>query len=337
MAGPEEMMDVEMAHAIAPGAAIRISPVAVPRTDLSLSRISEYLISLVRHALQSSPQSGVITVTESISDVCPTISQYYELDRLLRVAAARGITVVASSGDSGPSTPDCGDTVDGRWLYAAPGAGLPAADPLVTGVGGTRLRIGPSGQYLGERAWQQSFVGSGAWSDWPGSFASGGGYSVYPAPPYQRGRIGGDGARGVPDVAADADSTTGIVTTYVRNGRAGYMPAAGTSASAPLWAGIVALADQAAHRKLGFINTGLYRIAESPHYHEAFHDVVAGNNTIRFRTGWPARAGYRARPGWDAVTGWGTPRAAGLAALLKQYVHPGDAQQVYQPSTSPRR
>jgi subtilase family serine protease len=261
----EEVLDVEMTHAIAPAAAIRVSPVAYPWTDSTLPRVNEYLISLVRHALQSSPQTDVISVSEAISDLCPTPVQYFALDRILRLAAARGITVVASSGDTGPSTPECGASYKGRWLYAVPGVGLPAADPLVTAVGGTRLLISPTGRYLGETAWQQNFFGSGTWSDWPGTFASGGGYSVYWAPPYQRGRIGGEDTRGVPDVAADADSNTGIVTAYVLNGQTEYAPASGTSASAPLWAGIVALADQYSHRRLGFINVGLYRIAESSH------------------------------------------------------------------------
>jgi subtilase family serine protease len=77
-------------------------------------------------------------------------------------------------------------------------------------------------------------------------------------------------------VAADADPSTGLRLVSVVNGRTTYSTAGGTSASAPLWAGIIALADQYAGRRLGFVNAGLYRIGASPAYHQAFHDITAG-------------------------------------------------------------
>jgi subtilase family serine protease len=89
----------------------------------------------------------------------------------------------------------------------------------------------------------------------------------------------------------------------------------GTSASAPIWAGIIALADQYAKRHLGFVNPAIYRIARSPQYHRAFHDVTTGpRNTARFPHG--TVTGYSAGKGWDPVTGWGTPNANVLVPLL---------------------
>jgi len=90
--------------------------------------------------------------------------------------------------------------------------------------------------------------------------------------------------------------------------------ATGTSASAPLWAGVVALADQEAGQHLGFVNPAIYAIASGPAYHRAFHDVVTGDNSVLWPTG--LFVGYNAGPGWDPVTGWGSPDAQYLVPLL---------------------
>jgi subtilase family serine protease len=92
------------------------------------------------------------------------------------------------------------------------------------------------------------------------------------------------------------------------------LPAQGTSASTPLWAAVVALADQEAGRALGFVNPAIYRIARNPADRAAFHDVVTGDNSVMWPTG--VFAGYQARPGWDPVTGWGSPDARILVPLL---------------------
>jgi subtilase family serine protease len=88
----------------------------------------------------------------------------------------------------------------------------------------------------------------------------------------------------------------------------------GTSSSAPLWAGVIALADQQAGRHLGFVNPALYAIARGPAYHRAFHDVITGDNSILWPTG--VFVGYNAGPGWDPVTGLGSPDAQYLVPLL---------------------
>ena len=91
----------------------------------------------------------------------------------------------------------------------------------------------------------------------------------------------------------------------------------GTSASAPLWAGLIALADQYAGRHLGFVNPAIYRIGRSASYHDVFHDITTGNNTTTF----PGHTinGYTAALGWDPVTGWGSPNAQALIPLLARY------------------
>jgi subtilase family serine protease len=94
------------------------------------------------------------------------------------------------------------------------------------------------------------------------------------------------------------------------------IPAQGTSAATPMWAGVVALADQEAGQHLGLVNPAIYRIARSPACHSAFHDVVTGGNSVFGTTG--IYTGYQAGPGWDPVTGWGSPNAQVLVPLLAQ-------------------
>jgi subtilase family serine protease len=87
-----------------------------------------------------------------------------------------------------------------------------------------------------------------------------------------------------------------------------------TSASTPLWAAVIALADQEAGQHLGFVNPAIYSIARGPAYHSAFHHVVTGDNSVFGPTS--NFTGYQAGPGWDPVTGWGSPNAQVLVPLL---------------------
>jgi subtilase family serine protease len=121
--------------------------------------------------------------------------------------------------------------------------------------------------------------------------------------------------RGVPDVAGDASPSTGMAIAFAASG-GGYalLSEGGTSAAAPFWAGLVALADQDAGHPLGFVNPAIYRIARGPVYHRAFHDVTTSNNTVVVDG--DTITGYPAGPGWDPVTGWGTPNAEVLIPLL---------------------
>lgn len=125
----------------------------------------------------------------------------------------------------------------------------------------------------------------------------------------------------MPDVAADADSRTGMALAGTDGGQHYILTgAAGTSAAAPLWAAVIALADQYAGRHLGFVNPALYRIGRSAGYHQAFNDVTRGTNTVEVSG--QTITGYQAAPGWDPVTGWGSPNAQGLVPLLARYASP---------------
>jgi subtilase family serine protease len=155
-----------------------------------------------------------------------------------------------------------------------------------------------------------------AWND--NTEASGGGYStLFPRPAYQDGVARARATRGVPDVSASADPSTAMALEY---GDGELRPNQGTSASAPLWAGVIALADQQAGHPLGFVNPALYAIARSPAYHQAFHDVITGDNSVLWPTG--VFTGYNAGPGWDPVTGLGSPDAQYLVPFLARTAGP---------------
>jgi subtilase family serine protease len=184
----------------------------------------------------------------------------------------------------------------------------------VLAAGGTILTANPvTGAYISETAWNTP-------GQPPQPGASGGGFShVFARPAYQDGVPGAGATRGVPDVAADGSGVTGMALAFRAPG-GGYelIGAGGTSAGAPFWTGVIALADQEAGHPLGFVNPAIYRIARSPLYREAFHDITTGNNTVALTSSSPpvTITGYRAGPGWDPVTGWGTPDAQVLIPLL---------------------
>ena len=179
-------------------------------------------------------------------------------------------------------------------------------------AGGTSLTAShAAGRYVGETAWGLPFGDPGTPFQ-----ATGGGFSrLFSRPAYQDGVPGIKATRGVPDVAADASGHTGVALAISDGGgRYTIRNSGGTSASAPIWAGLIALADQYAGRHLGFVNPAIYQIVRGPGYHQAFHDITTGNNAVEF----PPRTitGYQAAPGWDPVTGWGSPDAQVLVPLL---------------------
>jgi subtilase family serine protease len=116
----------------------------------------------------------------------------------------------------------------------------------------------------------------------------------------------------VPDVAGDANELGGLPIVLAGDSQSAISPAPGTSAATALWAGLMALVGQDAHHDLGFVNHTIYRIARSPSYDKAFHDVTTGNNL----TLGPVSYKYHSGPGWDPVTGWGSPNAQALIPLL---------------------
>jgi subtilase family serine protease len=306
LAGAEEVEDVEVAHAVAPGASIVVDLVPATATASPANFVSAFTGVL---GLAASQGAAVVSVGASVGEQLISSAEVASIQAALRSATEDDITVVASSGDSGAIS-DQGPPKQ---------VSLPASAPLVLGVGGTSLDADPvTGAYLGETAW--NFVVGVGDDD-----ASAGGFSgLFARPDYQDGTVGG-AARGVPDVAADADASTGMaLVTVTTSGSETVLPATGTSAAAPFWASIVALADQLAGHHLGFVNAGIYRIGRSPAYHQAFHAVTAGDNSVLTPSG--VVTGYQATDGWNPVTGWGSPDAAVLVPLLVQEVHAGDAQ-----------
>ncbi|HEV2255979.1 MAG TPA: S53 family peptidase [Streptosporangiaceae bacterium] len=288
LANDEEVEDTEMVHAIAPGATLGV--VLVPQDATSSSaNFAAAATKVIQTGVAL--HAAVISISASGGEHFLTGAEVAGMHAALEQARDHHVTVVASSGDHGAISDD-GPPVQ---------VSMPASDPLVLAVGGTILdAASPGGAYLGEMAWNG------------GDDASAGGYSsLFPRPSYQDGIARAGATRGVPDVAANADSSTAMALEFSDGS---LRPAPGTSASTPLWAGVIALADQEAGQHLGFVNPAIYAIARGPAYHQAFHDVITGDNSVLWPTG--VFVGYNAGPGWDPVTGWGSPDAQDLVPLL---------------------
>ena len=116
-------------------------------------------------------------------------------------------------------------------------------------------------------------------------------------------------------MAGEATGSSGMALAFAApGGGEELVGAGGTSAAAPFWAGLIALADQQAGHPLGFVNPAIYKIAQSPQYGAAFHDITTGDNTVTLNG--VTITGYQASTGWDPATGWGTPDAQILIPLL---------------------
>ena len=307
LAGVEEVEDTELVHAVAPDATIReilVDPADVSTPAKFAATFATYVRIAVRNGEVIS-QSG-IGQDFNLGEDSWTSAEVATMNSALEYAAARHVTVVAASGDEGVI--GNGSSTPVKEVI------LPTSDPLVLAVGGTSLTANPvTGAYISETAWNTPGLP-------PQPGASGGGFShLFARPAYQDGVPGIGATRGVPDVAADGSgrhrhgARVQRARRQLRAHRAG-----GTSAGAPFWAGLIALADQEAGHPLGFVNPAIYRIARGPLYHKAFHDITTGNNTVVLTSTSPpvTITGYQAGPGWDPVTGWGTPDAQVLIPLL---------------------
>jgi subtilase family serine protease len=298
-------VDTEMVHAVAPDATIVELPVA--RADVNTP--AKEAATFATQTRIAASHGDVISESGGYGEHFVTPAEVATVTSALEYSAAHHVTFVSSSGDGGVIS-DLG-----AWGSSTPvkEVSLPASDPLVLAVGGTTLTANPiTGTYRSETALNTlPTLIDGQYSQ-----ASGGGFShLFTRPTYQDGVAGIGAMRGVPDVSADGSNSTGMAFVFAASGGAyALLPEGGTSVATPLWAGLIALADQEAGRPLGVVNTAIYQIARGPYYNKAFHDITTGNNTVVVKR--TTITGYQAGPGWDPVTGWGSPDAQVLVPLL---------------------
>ena len=295
----ETTLDVEWAHAIAPGASIAL--VVTPTAETqgvqgipSLQNAQQWALSNHIGMIWSNSWS----TTEQSFHSTASIGV---LDRFYAQAAAQGVSAFFATGDSGVANTD----KQGR-LYPYPTVTYPPSSANVIAVGGTEIPtpVDTITTYQPEAEWNDGYG------------AGGGGYSVvFAEPSYQSGATISDptGMRGVPDVSMNAAliSSVLIYESFDPQYGAGWTLIGGTSAATPQWAAVAALANQYADRALGFLAPRLYQIYTNGSYASAFHDITVGDNSFGGITG------YSAGSGWDAATGLGTPDVANLVAALK--------------------
>ena len=293
----ETTLDVEYAHSIAPGAKIVLAETPVAETE-GVTGLPEMM-----NAEQSLINQGVgDVITQSFGATENTFPGFdqgnfkslLDLRYAFKDAAAHHVTVLASSGDDGATNA----MLDGATLYPMPVNSWPSSDPLVTSVGGTQLKLDDAGNRLSPDV---------VWND--GYGAGGGGLSqIFARPLYQIGVTGVvDHKRGTPDISMSAAVDGGAWVYY------SFVPASvgwhifgGTSEASPIFSGVVALADQYAHHRLGLINPALYALGEAQLFHfpnTGIVSVTSGNNSFAGVTGFSAKAGYNLATGWGTIDG----------------------------------
>lgn len=328
----EETLDVEAVHSIAPGANV----VYVGGSDCGSGLDSAWASAIDKHVADVITNSWTDT-QDSLASLGANYVNYYE--EFSQEAAMTGITVTFSSGDDG-------DHTNGGTNPGAKTAEFPADLPYVTGVGGTSLQIGSSGQWKGEEGWESDYqqkTGSGwgavAWASGGGGGAS----QLFQQPYYQQGKvpssmstINGTAMRTVPDMSMLADPNTGFRVgetqvfpngTYYDEYRIG-----GTSLASPLAAGMFAIAGQRAGKAVGFVNPALYKAIGT----SALHDLKAPAAPMyQVRTdyvnGVDSSQGYKYQlqtmdtqrstlhdvPGYDDETGVGSPNGSAFFNLFR--------------------
>jgi kumamolisin len=275
----EVVLDIEVDGAVAPQA--KIAVYFAPNTDQGFYDA----ISQAVHDTTNKP--SVISISWGGPESSWTQQSLTEFNTLLEDASTLGVTVCIAAGDSGST-----DGVTDGLQHAD----FPASSPYALACGGTKL-TGTGSSISGEVVWNETANNEGA---------TGGGVSaVFAKPDYQANanvppsvNPGNFVGRGLPDVAGNADPETGY-DIYV-DGQATVV--GGTSAVAPLVAGLIAGINQTLGKPVGFVNPTLYAQATTA---RACHDVTSGNN-----------GAYSAGPGWDACTGWGSPDGSAFATML---------------------
>ena len=279
----EVELDIEVVGGVAPGA-VQVVYFA-PNTD-------QGFIDAVSQAVHATPAPVAVSISWGQSEDQWSAQSMTAMDEAFADAAALGATVTVAAGDNGSS--------DDPSTQSGVHADFPASSPNALACGGTKL-IGNTSSFAitSEVVWNELASNEGA---------GGGGISdVFPLPSYQANAGvptsagGGKAGRGVPDVAGNADPVTGYLV--VVDGK--QEPIGGTSAVAPLWAGLIARLAQATGKRFGLLQTILYAGAAAGAAAPGFNDVTQGNN-----------GAYKAGPGWDACTGLGSPNGAALLTLL---------------------
>jgi kumamolisin len=270
----EVMLDIEVIGAVAPAADIVVY--FAPNTDAG------FIDAVTTAVHDTTNKPSVISISWGSAESSWTAQAMSAMDSAFQAAATMGITVCVASGDNGSSDGQTGDQVD-----------FPASSPHALGCGGTSL-------HASSTAINSEVV----WNDGAGGGASGGGVSnFFPTPTWQTGKkahkTGGSSTalpkRGVPDVAGNADPDTGYNVRI--DGTDTVI--GGTSAVAPLWAGLIARLNQNLGTPVGFLNPALY---DHP---QALRDITQGNN-----------GDYEASKGWDACTGLGCPDGQALSGAI---------------------
>ena len=324
----EIALDVEWAHAMAPGAKIALV--------LAKSNQDSDILSAIKYAVDNN-LGDVISMSfgENESCVDPAILAGYH--DVFAAATQKNITLFASSADQGAALNTCdGDS----WVKAV---SSPASDPLVTGVGGTELTASgyclaslgcnpttdpAAGTYQSEIVWNEGPPFGDFQDFFDSTAATGGGFSVlFDEPPYQKGTDWPSWRQ----TACRAGRRVQRRDPPRRTGRrfnGSWFLFGGTSAGSPQWASIAAIADQRAGKRLGFLNSAIYQIGKvKKTYPVSFHDITSGNNSageFDVNDDPVIVIGYEAGPGWDPTTGVGSPIGPGLIDNLIKYVSPGD-------------
>ena len=307
----ETSLDVEYAHAMAPAAKILLveTPTSENEGTTGFPQIVKAEEFVINHHL-----GGVISQSFSTTEqTFPSKQSLLALRGAYIDAASKNVTVLAASGDSGAADV----RLTKSSYYLRPVTSWPDSDPLVTGVGGTQLHLGAAGQHTApDQVWNDT--GSVATNEFifgnhgPSPLAGGGGKSaIFPRPAYQNGVRGVVGnSRGVPDIAMSG-ACNGAVNVYqsFKGNAPGWYQVCGTSEATPLFAGVVALADQMAGHPLGLINPRLYQL--SAEQARGLVDVMKGNNTVSFTQAGRRDTvpGFGAGPGYDLASGVGTINA----------------------------
>jgi subtilase family serine protease len=317
----ETTLDVEYAHAIAPGASILLVETPVSETEgvqgfPEIVKAENYVID---HGLGDVISQSFGATEETF----PSRQSLLDLRGAFKNAYARHVTVLASSGDSGSTNA----FLDGSCCYERPVNSWPSSDPLVTSIGGTQLHLDQAGNRTApDNVWDDPTAVIRQTPGDPTTYAAtGGGPShVFSRPAFQAG-VGSvvGGARGTPDVSMSGacDGAAVFYYTYVNPG---YHLVCGTSESSPLFSGIVAIADQIAGKRLGWLDGRLYLLGAFGGREGAagLVDVTKGDNHYSFFNASNQLVdvpGFPAGPGYDMSSGWGTVDAArftfALAAL----------------------